>query len=151
MVEAVFSQLSVMSAAGLRELAGLLPHPGGNAGNLPSILASMPHHGYSRNTEKYAEGPLALEAIGSPLSADLVDFSASPEVVLGQYSTSGGGATLMLIEYPTPALAADICAGLTPRIIFPCPRPVWMLSKTLSVFAKRTGPILAIAGTDFPE
>ncbi len=31
-VDAVFSQLSVMSAAGLRELAGVLPRPGGNAG-----------------------------------------------------------------------------------------------------------------------
>src|SRR5271155_1537171 len=49
-VEAVFSQLSVMSAAGLRELAGVLPRPGGNAGSLPPILAFMPHHGYSANT-----------------------------------------------------------------------------------------------------
>src|SRR5580700_1665068 len=73
LIEAVFSQLSVMSAAGLRELAGVLPRPGGNAGNLPPILAFMPHHGYAANTEKYAEGPLALEAIASPLPADLVD------------------------------------------------------------------------------
>ena len=98
-IEAVFSQLSVMSAAGLRELAGVLPRPGGNAGNLPPILAFMPHHGYAANTEKYAEGPLALGAIGAPLSADLVDFSASPEVALGQYSTPGGGSTLMLMLF----------------------------------------------------
>ncbi|HXM65181.1 MAG TPA: DUF6599 family protein, partial [Candidatus Acidoferrum sp.] len=63
LVDAVFSQLSVMSAAGLRELAGVLPRPSGNAGNLPPILAFMPHHGYEANTEKYAEGPLALGAI----------------------------------------------------------------------------------------
>jgi hypothetical protein len=50
-VEAVFSQLSVMSAAGLRELAGMLPRPAGNAGNLPPILAFMPHHGYAAHTE----------------------------------------------------------------------------------------------------
>jgi hypothetical protein len=106
-VEAVFSQLSVMSAAGLRELAGVLPRPGGNAGELPPVLAYMPHHGYAANTEKYAAGPLALAAIESPLPGDLVDFSSSPEVVIGQYSTPGGEATLMLIEYPTPALAAE--------------------------------------------
>src|ERR1700688_2909883 len=87
LVDAVFSQLSVMSAAGLRELAGVLPRPPGNAGNLPPILAFMPHHGYQTNTEKYAEGPLALAAIASPVPAELIDFSASPEVVLGQYST----------------------------------------------------------------
>src|ERR1700729_2801831 len=106
LVDAVFSQVSVMSAAGLRELAGALPRPSGNAGNLPPILAFMPHHGYEANPEKYAEGPLALGAADSPLGADLVDFAANPEVVLGEYSTSGGAATLMLIEYPTPALAA---------------------------------------------
>jgi hypothetical protein len=89
LVDALFSQMSVMSAAGLRELAGALPRPGGNAGNLPPILAFMPHHGYQANTEKYAEGPLGLSAISSPLPATLVDFGASPEVVLGQYSTSG--------------------------------------------------------------
>jgi len=145
-VEAVFSQLSVMSAAGLRELAGLLPHPGGNAGNLPPILASMPHHGYSRNTEKYAEGPLALEAIGSPLPADLVDFSANPEVVLGQYSTSGGGATLMLIEYPTPAVAAEHLRRIDAARHAPLPQAgVDAIENVGPFFAKRTGPILAIA------
>jgi hypothetical protein len=145
-IEAVFSQLSVMSAAGLRELAGLLPHPGGNAGNLPPILGSMPHHGYSQNTEKYAEGPLALEAIGSPLPADLVDFSASPEVVLGQYSTSGGGATLMLIEYPTPALAAEHLRRIDAANHAALPQAgVDAIENVGPFFAKRTGPILAIA------
>ncbi|MGA8639003.1 MAG: DUF6599 family protein [Candidatus Sulfotelmatobacter sp.] len=145
-VEAVFSQLTLMSAAGLRELAGLLPRPGGNAGNLPPILASMPHHGYSRNTEKYAEGPLALDAIGSPLPADLVDFSASPEVVLGQYSTSGGGATLMLIEYPTPAVAAEHLSRIDAANHAALPQAgVDAIENVGPFFAKRTGPILAIA------
>jgi len=145
-VDAVFSQLSVMSAAGLRELAGVLPRPNGNAGNLPPILAFMPHHGYSANTEKYAEGPLALAAIGSPLSADLVDFSANPEVVLGQYSTSGGGATLMLIEYPTPALAAEHLRRIDAAQHAPQPQPgVAAVENTGPFFDKRTGPIVAIA------
>src|SRR5580692_6641027 len=107
LVDAVFSELSPMSPASLRELAGELPRATGNNANLPPLLAYMPHHGYQTNTEKYAEGPLAAAAIGAPLPASLIDFSASPEVVLGQYSTPGGDATLMLIEYPTPALAAE--------------------------------------------
>jgi len=98
LVDAVFSEVSVMSAASLRELAGELPRPGGNAGNLPPILGFMPHHGYQTNTEKYAEGPLGLGAIASPLPSQLVDFGAGPEVVLGQYSTSSGPATLILID-----------------------------------------------------
>ena len=67
LVEAVFSQVTPMSPANLRELAGLLPRASGNAANLPPILAFMPHHGYQANTEKYAEGPLGLGAIASPL------------------------------------------------------------------------------------
>jgi hypothetical protein len=145
-VDAVFSQLSVMSAAGLRELAGLLPRPNGNAGNLPPILAFMPHHGYAANTEKYAEGPLALAAIESPLPAELVDFSASPEVVLGQYSTPGGGATLMLIEYPTPALAAEHLRRIDAANHAAQPQPgVAAIQNVGPFFDKRTGPIVAIA------
>jgi hypothetical protein len=145
-VEAVFSQLSVMSAAGLRELAGVLPRPGGNAGNLPPILAFMPHHGYAANTEKYAEGPLGLGAIASPLPAGLVDFSASPEVVLAQYSTPDGEATLMLIEYPTPALAAEHLRRIDAANHAAQPQAgVATVESVGPFFDKRTGPIVAIA------
>jgi hypothetical protein len=144
-VEAVFSQLSVMSAASLRELAGVLPRPGGNAANLPPILAFMPHHGYESNTERYAEGPLALAAITAPLPADLVDFSASPEVVLGQYSTPGGEATLMLIEYPTPALAAAHLRSIDAAHHAAQPQSgVAAVENVGPFFDKRSGPIVAI-------
>jgi hypothetical protein len=145
-VDAVFSQLSVMSAAGLREVAGVLPRPSGNAGHLPPILAFMPHHGYQANTEKYAEGPLGLSMIASPLSADLVDFRTSPEVVLGQYSTSGGEATLMLIEYPTPALAAEHLRRIDAAHHAAQPQAgVAAVENVGPFFDKRTGPIVAIA------
>ncbi len=146
LVDAVFSQLSVMSAANLRELAGILPHPDGNAGSLPPILAFMPHHGYQSNTEKYAEGPLGLAAIAAPLPAELVDFSASPEVVLGQYSTPAGDATLMLIEYPTPALAAEHLRRIDAAHHAAQPQPgVTAVENVGPFFDKRTGPIVAIA------
>jgi len=145
-VDAAFSQLSVMSAASLRELAGVLPRPSGNAGNLPPILAFMPHHGYRANTEKYAEGPLAVAAIGSPLPADLVDFSANPEVVLGQYSTPGGEVTLMLIEYPTPAVAAEHLRRIDAAHHAAADQPgVAGVENAGPFYDKRTGPIVAIA------
>jgi hypothetical protein len=145
-VEAVFSQLSVMSPAGLRELAGMLPRPNGNAGNLPPILAFMPRHGYQTNTEKYAEGPLALAEIASPLPAELVDFDASPEVVLGQYSTPGGEATLLLIEYPTPALAAEHLRRIDAAHHSAQPQAgIAVVENVGPFFDKRTGPIVAIA------
>jgi hypothetical protein len=135
-----------MSPAGLRELAGVLPRPGGNAGTLPPILAFVPHHGYIANTEKYAEGPLALGAIGSPLPADLVDFGVSPEVVLRQYSTPGGETTLMLIEYPTPALAAEHLRRIDAAHHAAQPQAgVAAIENVGPFFDKRTGPIVAIA------
>lgn len=146
LVDAVFSQMSAMSAASLRELAGALPRPGGNAVNLPPILAFMPHHGYQANTEKYAEGPLGLGAIASPLPVNLVDFGASPEVALGQYSTPSGEATLMLIEYPTPALAAEHLRRIDAANHAAQPQAgVESVENTGTFFDKRTGPIVAIA------
>ncbi|MGA9389288.1 MAG: DUF6599 family protein [Candidatus Sulfotelmatobacter sp.] len=146
LVDAVFSQMSVMSAAGLRELAGLLPRPSGNAGNLPPILAYMPHHGYQANTKKYAEGPIGLGAISSPLPATLVDFGASPEVALGQYSTASGDATLMLIEYPTPALAAEHLRRIDAANHAKQPQAgIEAVENIGPFFDKRTGPIVAIA------
>jgi hypothetical protein len=146
LVEAVFSQESAMSAAGLRELAGMLPRPDGNAGTLPPILAFVPHHGYISNTEKYAEGPLGLNAIASPLPAELVDFSVSPEVLLRQYSTASGKVTLMLIEYPTPALAAEHLRRIDAANHAAQPQPgVATIENVGPFFDKRTGPIVAIA------
>lgn len=146
LVDAVFSELTAMSPANLRELAGVLPRPAGNNGNLPPLLAYMPRHGYQANTEKYAEGPLAAAAIASPLSAELIDFSANPEVVLGQYSTAGGDATLMLIEYPTPALAAEHLRSLDAAQHSAAPQPgVEAVQNLGPFFDKRTGPIVAIA------
>jgi hypothetical protein len=152
LVDAVFSQMSAMSGASLRELAGRLPLPPGNAGNLPPILAFMPHHGYETNTEKYAEGPLALNAIGSPLPADLVDFSSSPEVVLGQYSSPSGAATLMLVEYPTPALAAEHLRRIDAAYHAPEPQSgVTAVENVGPFFDKRTGPIVAIVAGPLSE
>src|ERR1700692_2647604 len=146
LVDAVFSQLSVMSAAGLRELAGVLPRPPGHAGTLPPMLAFIQHHGYETNTKKYAEEPLALAAIASPVPAELIDFSASPEVVLGQYSTPGGEATLMLIEYPTPAIAAEHLRRIDAAHHATQPQAgVSAVENVGPVFDKRTGPIVAIA------
>ena len=144
-VDAVFNELSVMSAATLRELAGALPRVSGNAANLPPILAFMPHHGYETNTQKYAEGPLGLGAITSPIPAELVDFSSNPEVVLGQYTAGGGDATLMLIEYPTPALAAEHLRRIDAANHAAQPQPgVESVENVGPFFDKRTGPIVAV-------
>jgi hypothetical protein len=106
LVDAVFQRLSAMSAAELRELADELPRPSGAAANLPSLLGYMPMQAYVKNTLKYVLGPIGLESLEAPLPTGYVDFSKGAEVVVGQYSLSGKTASLVLIGYPTPQIAA---------------------------------------------
>src|SRR3954447_6726207 len=94
LVDAQFSKESPMSGAELRELAGALPKISGSAANLPSFIQFLPPRSYVANTQKYVMGPRALNAVNSPVPADIVDFGASSEVSLAHYTTPSGEATL---------------------------------------------------------
>lgn len=107
LVDAVFSRLSVMSAAELRDLAGHLPKPPADAAGLPALPTYLPRANYVKNSAKYVLGPIGLSRTHSPLPAQLVDFNDSAEVTVGDYNTSSGEATLTLIFYPTPQIAAE--------------------------------------------
>jgi hypothetical protein len=147
LVDAQFSKESPMSGAELRELAGTLPRPGGNTGNLPTFIEFLPRQDYIPNTQKYVMGPAALAALGPPVSADLVDFGASSEVSLARYNTPSGEATLMLISYPTPQLAADHLRKIDAahQLAQQQPAGVSTIEGSGTFFDKRTGPIVAVA------
>lgn len=146
LVDALFSKESPMSGSQLRRLAGALPRPSGNSANLPTFIEFMPHHSYIANTQKYVMGPAALAALAPPVSADLVDFGASSEVTLGRYNTPSGEATLMLISYPTPQLAAEHLRRIdAARQMFQSQAGVSSAETSGSFFAKRTGPLIVIA------
>ena len=146
LVDAQFSKESAMSVAQLRELAGLLPRPSGNSGNLPTFIEFLPHRGYVANTQKYAMGPAALAAQTPTVSAELIDFNASAEVSLAHYNTPSGEATLMLISYPTPQLAAEHLKRIDAAHQMAQPQAgVSSIESAGSFFSKRTGPIVAIA------
>jgi hypothetical protein len=146
LADAVFDHLSAMSAAELRELAGALPRPTGNANNLPPVLAYVPRKNYIRNTEKYVMGPLGLAHIASPLPANLVDFSAGTEVVLARYQVSGGEAILMVISYPTPQIAGEHMKAIDATRSVAQQQPGEASIVNVGPFYdKRSGPLLAIA------
>jgi hypothetical protein len=150
LVDAVFQKLSAMSAAELRELAEGLPLPSGNTRNLPGLPAYLPTQSYVKNTAKYLIGPAALQHVDAPVPAELVDFNAGAEVVLGNYNSSGGEATLMLISYPTPQIAADHLRRIeaarqaTPQS---GSAPAASTNSILQapILDKRTGPIVVVA------
>jgi hypothetical protein len=144
LVDAVFQQLTAMSAAELRDLAANLPLPSGNTRNLPGLPAYLPKQSYVKNSAKYVLGPEGMQRIAAPIPPTLVGFDAGAEVVLGNYNTSGGQATLMLISYPTPQIAADHLR----RIDAAYPQNnsgAGSVPDVGPIFDRRTGPILALA------
>lgn len=146
LIDAQFSKESAMSGAELRELAGDLPKPSGGNGNLPSFILFMPQRGYVTNTQKYVMGPVALTALESPVNAELVDFGTSAEVSEAHYSTASGEATLMLISYPTPQMAAEHLKKIDAAHQMAQPQAgVATVEGSGTFFDKRTGPIIAIA------
>jgi len=150
LVDAVFQKLSAMSAAELRELAESLPLPSGNTRNLPTLSAYLPTQSSVKNTDKYVIGPVALQHVDAPVPAELVDFNAGAEVVLGNYNSSGGEATLMLISYPTPQIAADHLRRIE-AARQPAPQSAGAPASSANpilqgpIFDKRTGPIVVVA------
>lgn len=146
LVDAVFDRVTAMSAAELRQLAGLLPRPTGSMANLPPILAYMPSRGRIKNTEKYLMGPLALAQVSSPIPVPLVDFAAGAEVVLAKYYSSAGEATLMVINYPTPQIAAQHMQRIDASQVNTQQSPgVASIVDVGLFFDKRSGPLLVIA------
>jgi hypothetical protein len=146
LVDAVFEKLSAMSAAELRDLSEALPLPTGNTRNLPILPQYLPKAGYVKNSAKYVVGPAGLEKISAPLSAQLVDFNASAEVALGNYQTADGVATLMLIEYPTPQLAAEHLRRIDAANQGSAPAQGGSPASSAGpIFDKRTGPLVVIA------
>src|SRR6266852_5031273 len=146
LVDAVFDKLNAMSAAELRELAGLLPGPAGNARNLPPLPTYLPRQAYQKNTAKYILGPVTLDRVGSPLPTPMVDFKSGAEVVIAKYQAKAGDSTLMLIEYPTPQIAAeklrqiDAAHQATPQQ----PTGAPSIIDVAPFFDKRTGPFNVI-------
>ena len=146
LVDAIFDKLTPMSAAELRELAKALPQPAGNARNLPPLPKYLPKQVNVSNA-KYILGPIGLDRVGSPLPSSLVDFKSGAEVVIAKYSAKIGDSTLMLIEYPTPQLAAEKLREIeaahpaTPQ----SPKSAPAILDVAPFFDKRTGPIIVIA------
>ncbi len=142
LVQAVLDQITGMSAAELRELAGDLPRPEGPAASLPTLPAYLPKQSYVKNSAKYVLGPVGLASVQAPISADLVDFGRDPEIVVGDYGSSTGTATLMLISYPTPQIAAERLRAIESN------HPQTDTGKEF--MAKRTGPIVALVSGRIP-
>ncbi len=138
LVQAVFDRVTPMSAAELRELAGDLPVPSGNARNLPTLPLYLPRQGYVRNTVRYVVGPLGLATINSPIPGTEVDFARGAEIAQAQYDSGQGTATMTLISYPTPQIAAERLRAVDQG------HPQSQDSTAPTFLTRRSGPLVAI-------
>jgi hypothetical protein len=91
-------------------------------------------------------GPAALSALELPVAAEQVDFETSSELTLGRYQTPSGQATLVLISYPTPQLAAEHLRRIEAAhgVKVSSQGGVATINGGGTFFDKRTGPIVAI-------
>jgi hypothetical protein len=133
LVDAAFDRVTGMSAAELRELAGMLPEAKATAANLPSLPEYLPKQGVIENSAKYILGPQALVATKTPVSVELVGFGTEPEILTQAYSSSDGRITLMLVQYPTPQIAIERL-----RAFQASP------DAARSLAVRRTGPIVVV-------
>ena len=135
LVDANFDHVTGMSAAELRELAASLPAAKGQNDKLPGLPQYLPKQNAVDNSARYIIGSQALTALGTPLTAEQIDFQYEPEILEQQYSLPNGPVTLMLVQYPTPQIAGDRLRAL---------QPVANASPG-ALALRRTGPILVVA------
>ena len=140
LVDVALERVTAMSAADLRALAELLPEPKGRATACPPCQSSLPKQSLIANSERYIVGPVALERLGIPIPANLVDFSKGAEVEFGRYRSSIGEGGVTLIEYPTPQIAGDRLRAIQSAALPGGP------------FAyKRSGPLVVAVNGNIPE
>jgi hypothetical protein len=153
LVDANFSHIGPMSGSELRELASHLPVPGGNMSIAPPILSDLPKESLDGQTTHYALGPAGYAGAGGVLPPDLVGFDRGAEAVTANYSLRSNTATLTIINYPTPQMAAAqegkirayIKAGNQAQP--PWPQPL-KDSDQASLEVRRSGPLLALVSGD---
>jgi len=152
-VDATFSRVGPMSAGELREVAKQLPEPRGNRSLAPPILAYLPQASLDGQTTHYALGPSGYLGSGGVLPASLVGFDRDAETVTANYSLASGPATLTIIDYPTPQIAAAQESAIRAYIKAgsqaqpPWPKPL-QDSDTASLEVRRSGVLVALVSGD---
>jgi len=147
-VDATFSGPQGPSTASLNALAKALPAASGRLGVAPSLPQYLPAKSLDELTVQYAIGPAAYTKSGGVLPASAVDFDRNAEAVTAQYSTSGGGGTLTLINYPTPQMAISAEKSIAALLKGPLPAGL-QRSSPVALGVRRSGPIVAVTSGNF--
>jgi hypothetical protein len=97
---------------------------------LPLLAGYLPPDGLIDGSARFVTGPASLAKFEPRIQPSIAAFHLGAEAQLGRYRTPKGDLSLVIFNYPTPAIARDVTA------------------KMLTVpgaIAKRTGPMVAVA------
>ena len=152
-VDANFSHISTMSGSELRDLASGIPVPAGNKSLAPPILGNLPQKDIDGQTTHYALGAAGYAGSGGVLPPELVGFDRGAETATATYKLRSGPATLTIVNYPTPQIAAAqaktiaeyLRAGNTPQ--HPFTKPLQDSNPTV-LEVRRSGPLVAVVSGD---
>jgi hypothetical protein len=117
----------------------------------------LPQASLDKQTTHYALGPAGYAGGGGVLPPELVGFDRGAETVTSNYSLRSGQATLTIIDYPTPQMAAAqegrvrsyIKAGGHAQP--PWPKPLTD-SDQASLEVRRSGPlVILVSGDAIPD
>jgi hypothetical protein len=155
-VDANYSHISTMSGSEMRELAAEIPIPEGSKALAPPILANLPQTKLDGQTTHYALGPAGYAGSGGVLPPELVGFDRGAEAVTANYALRSGVATLTIVDYPTPQMAAAqetkirdfINAGkANKQAQANWPKPL-QDAALASLEVRRSGPLVAVVSGD---
>ena len=144
--DAVFGQITAMSASDLRELTEALPQPMGGAATPPNLPGYLPRTGMDADTVRYAIGPVSYGQGGGVLPPELVDFKRGAEAITAQYSGAGGDGALTILNYPTPQIAADRLRAIQAYLAqhdASAPQPLAESAGT-AIQTRRSGPLVVL-------
>ncbi|HUS20064.1 MAG TPA: DUF6599 family protein [Terriglobales bacterium] len=141
-IDVQYDKVTAMTAAELRSLASLLPRATGNRALPANAPLHLPKDGVS--DVRLALGPAGLAKSGTPLPADIIDFSKSAEVAVGTYPSDAGSALVTIVKYPTFALATERQKAFD----------LWAKSQgqlASTFFTRRVGPIVVLVSGNISE
>jgi len=152
LVQATLDRVTAMSGTQMRALADALPKGSGAAALSPTAPLFLPEN--LRHNVKYIVGPAAFAKIGSPVPEQIVDFTRSPEVAISRFSSRDGTGTAVVINYPTPKIAAlqlKIAEDWNNASKSANSGSSSDPNAATTFVAKRSGPLVALVVGDLPQ
>ena len=96
---------------------------------LPALMDYLPSQDLVPNSERYAEGPAALQKFAPGISPSTAAFHLSAEAQIGSFRTASGDLKLAIFSYPTHQIAMQ---------------QTGQFQRIAGAMVKRSGPLVAV-------